>query len=97
MKCIKYQDGTIKRVHDIEANNKFNNGDCVFVSKTEWKNQMYGLKQDAETRKTYPANIEGSIEFNEAMTKKKEKKGTKTLEVPKKKEQPKSPKKSSKK
>jgi len=63
MKCILSKDGSIKRVSDSEAEENVKNGRWAFVSKTEYKNQIYGL--DNKTRNQFPANVEGSPEFNE--------------------------------
>lgn len=64
MKCILSKDGSIKRVSDSEAEASVKTGKWMFVSKTEWKNQIYGL--DNKTRNQFPANVEGSPEFNKA-------------------------------
>jgi len=64
MKCIIAKDGKIDRVHDSVAENRVKSGDWMFASKTEWKNQIYGL--DDKIRKQFPANVEGSEEFNKA-------------------------------
>ena len=66
MKCILAKDGTIKRVSDSEADVKVKSGDWKFTSKTAWKNQIYGL--DNKVRNQFPANVEGSTEFNKVNT-----------------------------
>jgi len=64
MKCVKSTTGKIERVQDSVADKRVKTGDWVFASKIEWKNQIYGL--DDLIRKQFPANIEGSDEFNKA-------------------------------
>lgn len=64
MKCIITKDGTIKRISDSEAEECVKTGKWMFVSKNEYKAQIYGL--DYKTKKQFPANVEGSPDFNEA-------------------------------
>jgi len=72
MKCIKLNDGTIKRVTDSIAYTTVSNNDAQYISKTDWKNHIYGL--DDETRKKFPANIEGSVEFIKGLSKEEKQK-----------------------
>jgi len=64
MKCIIAKNGKVERVTDSVAESRVKSGDWIFTSKTEWKNQIYGL--DDKIRKQFPANVEGSDEFNKA-------------------------------
>jgi len=45
MKCIKFNDGHIKRVSENIAYLAVKNGDANYVSKTEWKKYIYGVKK----------------------------------------------------
>ena len=58
------KDGTIQRVSNSDAEDSVKTGKWMFVSKNEYKNQIYGL--DHKTRKQFSANVEGSPEFNNA-------------------------------
>ena len=58
--------GTITRVSDLLAHKKVLDGSYSYVSKSEWRGQKTGIDVDKEMRKAYPANIEGSPEFNKA-------------------------------
>lgn len=78
MKCVKSKDGTIKRISDLEAYRLVSSGEYSYTSKTEWKNQIYGL--DYKTRKDFPANVDGSPEFNEVIKKDKKEKEKKKKE-----------------
>ena len=62
MKCILVKDGTITRVKDLEAEEKVKTGRWMYETKSQWKNQIYGL--DHKVKKQFPANVEGSPEFN---------------------------------
>jgi hypothetical protein len=42
MKCIKSKDGEIRRVSDVEADNKIKIHGWVFVPKSEWKTNVRG-------------------------------------------------------
>jgi len=79
MKCIKavkttkqFTTGDIKRVTDSEADLATKDGYWMYVSKSEWK--LATRKPKAEevesVREKYPANVEGSNEFNKANRKK---------------------------
>jgi len=37
MKCIKSKDGSIKRIHDIDADEKVKSGQWVYIDKAEYK------------------------------------------------------------
>ena len=37
MKCIKSKDGTIKRIHDVDADIKVSTGEWIYIDKTEYK------------------------------------------------------------
>ena len=72
MKCIqaikatKYSAvGDIKRVTEVEADEKVSTGYWKFVPKMEWKFATRNKKVE-QVRETYPANVEGTKEFNEA-------------------------------
>jgi hypothetical protein len=81
MKCIKAiratkhtEVGEIKRLNDIEANEKVSTGYWKFIPKMEWK--LATRKKIAEVeavRETYPANVEGTAEFKKANKKKRSK------------------------
>ena len=72
MKCIKairatkHSDiGDIKRLTEVEADEKVSTGYWKFVPKMEWKEATRGKKVEA-VREELPANVEGSTEFNSA-------------------------------
>ena len=48
MKCIKFNDGHIKRVSENVAHLAVTNKDATYVSKTEWKHYIYGIKETPE-------------------------------------------------
>jgi hypothetical protein len=72
MKCIQsvkatknVEVGTIIRVDDKEADLKVKDGYWKYVPKSEWKLKNRKQKNVVEeVRQTYPANVEGSKEFN---------------------------------
>lgn len=75
MKCIKAikpskhaKIGDIKRVEDKYADSSVKDGYWQYVSKSEWKDATRKQKEE-EVREVYPANVEGSPEFNEANSK----------------------------
>lgn len=75
MKCIKvvkenksYKLGTIQRVSDSDADLRVSTGMWAFCPKMEWKLQTRKLKEEV-VKANYPANVEGSKEFNEANSK----------------------------
>ena len=77
MKCIKAIKATkysavgdIKRVKEDEANEKVDTGYWKFIPKSEWKE---ATRKQEEVREAYPANVEGSPEFNEANRKNRKK------------------------
>ena len=61
--------GEIKRVNDKEADDAVRMGYWKYVPKSELKTQKV-----EEVREKYPANVEGSKEFNKANKNKKTKK-----------------------
>ena len=66
MKCIKStKDNKIKRLSDVEAEKFVKTNQWKYVPKNEFKAQ-FSMPSDEELRKKYPANVEGSPEFNEA-------------------------------
>lgn len=76
MKCIKvvkenksYKLGTIHRVSDSDADLRVNTGMWAFCPKIEWKSQTRKPKEEEVVKAKYPANVEGSKEFNEANSK----------------------------
>lgn len=82
MKCIKaikgtkqFEVGEIKRVTDVEADSATRDGYWTYISKSEWK--LATRKPKAEevesVKEKYPANVEGSKEFNKANKKKRSK------------------------
>ena len=82
MKCIKatkttskFTAGDIKRVTDVEADSATRDGYWTYISKSELK--LATRKPKAEevesVREEYPANVEGSQEFNKANKKKRSK------------------------
>lgn len=42
MKCIKYKDGSVKRVKDTIADTAVKKGDAVYVPKSEWRDSGRG-------------------------------------------------------
>lgn len=74
MKCIKnLETKEIKRVDDTIAHSRVKLGDWVYIPKSEWKADVRGIK-DIEVRAKFPANVEGSVEFKEAVVKEHKKK-----------------------
>lgn len=76
MKCIKaikptkhITVGEIRRVTDSSAEISVKDGYWQYVSKSEWKEATRKQKEE-EVREVYPANVEGSPEFNKANSKK---------------------------
>ena len=63
--------GDVRRVTDIEADEKVGIGYWEFVPKSEWKQLSKKIEQ---AREKYPANVEGSEEFNKSNKTKKQKK-----------------------
>jgi hypothetical protein len=71
MKCIKSikstkntEIGVIKRIDDKEAESMVKSGYWKYVPKSEFK--IKKVKEDETLREQYPANVEGSKEFNKA-------------------------------
>ena len=81
MKCIKSEQGIITRVQDKQADVKVKTGLWSYVPKSEWKT-INGVEK---TREKYPANVEGSPEFNKANVVVKNKKPPKQSKHEKKK------------
>lgn len=80
MKCIKairatkYSEvGDIKRLTELEANEKVDTGYWAFVPKSEWKMATRKQKVDETVIEETPANVEASTEFNKANKKKRSK------------------------
>ena len=67
MKCVNLKDGTIKRIGDTVAHVVVTSGDGVYVSKTEWKQYLYGPKGKksvkAEDKLTNTISIKGTCDF----------------------------------
>lgn len=71
MKCIKNQNGEIRRVTEIEADEKVARYGWVFVPKSEWK----ALRpKPAEKKETISVDPNLSIEEKRLARKKKDKK-----------------------
>ena len=81
MKCIKSNQGIITRVQDAQAEVKVKTGLWSYVPKSEWKK----INVIENVRNTYPANVEGSTEFNQANKVVKNKKPPKQTKQDKKK------------
>jgi hypothetical protein len=80
MKCIKavkptkyVEVGEIRRINDKEAESEVKGGYWKYAPKSEWKiNTRKSKSEDVENmRKKYPANVEGTKEFNESNKKNK--------------------------
>lgn len=70
MKCIKSKDGEIRRVAELEADQKVANYGWVFVPKSEWK----ALRPKKEDRAKVEVDPNLSIEEKRLARKKKDKK-----------------------
>ena len=69
MKCIKSKDGEIRRVSDVDADNKVKVHGWKFIPKSEWKLNVRGtvnFKQNAPKEKKEKA----SSEYKEKKSKK---------------------------
>lgn len=71
MKCIKSikgskntEIGVIKRIIDSEAESMVKSGYWKYIPKSEYKGNK--VAEDEKLREQYPANVEGSKEFNKA-------------------------------
>lgn len=86
MKCIKLVKeikglplGSISRVNDLFAHKKVSEGFYGYVSKSEWREYHHPGETLEKERKNFPANVEGTKEFNVANEKarKEDKKSSK--------------------
>jgi len=75
MKCILNKDGSIDRVSDGIAHSKVTSGQCLYVSKTEWKKHIYGFtgkKPEEVVEKPEPTKGLGKAEKQKIKRKKYE-------------------------
>jgi hypothetical protein len=70
MKCIKSKEGEIRRVAELEADQKVANYGWVFVPKSEWK----ALRPKKEDKPKVEVDTNLSIEEKRLARKKKDKK-----------------------